>query len=144
MPTPSITASKIPHPIAEFRAAFIPPRMASAPPVKNPAITITHQCISPVLVPYKFPSAVVYSSFETLGFFLKKRTSIIRILLLPYPLDRTIKRRKQAPPYPEIASQDWCPRFYGCDGADASFAVGGVSEALYAVPDCAADALFLR
>jgi hypothetical protein len=44
MPTPSITASKHAHPIAEFRAAFIPPLTARAPPVKNPAMTIrTHR-----------------------------------------------------------------------------------------------------
>jgi hypothetical protein len=40
IPTPSITASKHAHPIAEFLAALYPPLMASAPPVKNPAITI--------------------------------------------------------------------------------------------------------
>ena len=40
IPTPSITASNIPHPIAEFLAAFMPPRMASAPPVKKPAMTV--------------------------------------------------------------------------------------------------------
>lgn len=34
-----MTASRHAQPIAEFRAAFIPPRTASAPPVKNPAIT---------------------------------------------------------------------------------------------------------
>lgn len=39
IPTPSITAKKQAHIMAEFRAALIPPRIASAPPVKNPAIT---------------------------------------------------------------------------------------------------------
>jgi hypothetical protein len=39
IPTPSITANNIAHPIAEFRAALAPPRIASAPPVKNPAMT---------------------------------------------------------------------------------------------------------
>ena len=139
-----MTASKIPHPIAEFRAAFIPPRMASAPPVKKPAMTIAHQCISPVLVPYENPLWLLSPSSQILAYFLGERTSIIWILLLPYPLDRTIKRRKQTPPYPEIAPQDWRSRFYGCDGADASFAVGGISEAFYTMPDCAADALFVR
>ena len=57
IPTPSITASNIPHPIAEFLAAFIPPRIASAPPVKNPAITtllsaFTHQISSHSPSPY--------------------------------------------------------------------------------------------
>ena len=40
IPTPSITASRQAHPIAEFLAAFSPPLTANAPPVKNPAITI--------------------------------------------------------------------------------------------------------
>lgn len=43
IPTPSITAKRIAHPMAEFLAAFIPPLMASEPPVKKPAITNTHQ-----------------------------------------------------------------------------------------------------
>jgi hypothetical protein len=40
IPTPSITASKHAQPIAEFLAAFAPPLIASAPPVKNPAMTV--------------------------------------------------------------------------------------------------------
>jgi hypothetical protein len=39
IPTPSITASKHAHPIAEFSADFRPPRIANDPPVRNPAIT---------------------------------------------------------------------------------------------------------
>lgn len=38
MPTPSITANRIAHPIAPFRMARGPPRTASAPPVKPPAM----------------------------------------------------------------------------------------------------------
>jgi len=38
IPTPSITASRQAHPIAEFLAALYPPRTARAPPVKNPAM----------------------------------------------------------------------------------------------------------
>jgi hypothetical protein len=40
IPTPSMTASKQAHPIAEFLAAFNPPLTANAPPVKNPAMTL--------------------------------------------------------------------------------------------------------
>lgn len=40
IPTPSMTASKHAHPIAEFLAAFSPPLTANAPPVKNPAMTV--------------------------------------------------------------------------------------------------------
>lgn len=39
IPTPSMTANKQAHPIAEFLAAFKPPLTASAPPVKKPAMT---------------------------------------------------------------------------------------------------------
>ena len=39
IPTPSITANKIAHPIAEFLAALNPPRIANEPPVRNPAPT---------------------------------------------------------------------------------------------------------
>lgn len=48
IPTPSITASSTAQPIAEFRAAFTPPRTARLPPVKKPAMTVktTHECIS--------------------------------------------------------------------------------------------------
>ena len=42
IPTPSITANKIAHPIAEFLAALNPPRIANEPPVRNPAPTRTH------------------------------------------------------------------------------------------------------
>ena len=38
IPTPSMTANKIAHPIAPFRIARGPPRTASAPPVKKPAM----------------------------------------------------------------------------------------------------------
>lgn len=41
MPTPSITASNIAQPIAEFLAAFMPPLIASEPPVKKPAMTVS-------------------------------------------------------------------------------------------------------
>jgi len=38
IPTPSMTARSTAHPIAEFLAALNPPRTASDPPVKNPAM----------------------------------------------------------------------------------------------------------
>ncbi len=42
IPTPSMTASKIAHPIAPFRIALGPPRTANAPPVKKPAMMAFH------------------------------------------------------------------------------------------------------
>jgi len=38
IPTPSMTANSTAHPIAEFLAALNPPRTASDPPVKKPAM----------------------------------------------------------------------------------------------------------
>lgn len=70
-----------------------------------------------------------------------RHTSIIRILLLPQTLNSAIERREQATPDPEIASQDRRAGFYGCEGTDATFAIGGVAETFYAVPDCATDSL---
>jgi hypothetical protein len=42
MPTPSITASSTAQPIAPFRICLGPPRTASAPPVKKPAMMLFH------------------------------------------------------------------------------------------------------
>lgn len=42
IPTPSMTASRMAHPIAPFRIARGPPLTASAPPVKNPAMIAFH------------------------------------------------------------------------------------------------------
>lgn len=38
MPTPSMTANRIAHPMAPFRIALAPPRTAKEPPVKKPAM----------------------------------------------------------------------------------------------------------
>ena len=65
----------------------------------------------------------------------KTRTGIVWILLLPYSLSRTVKRREKPAPYCKIPPDDWCPCFDRGDGPYASFAVGRVSEALYTVPD---------
>jgi len=40
IPTPSMTANRQPHAMAELRADLHPPLIARAPPVKKPAITI--------------------------------------------------------------------------------------------------------
>ena len=72
----------------------------------------------------------------------RKRTSIIRILLLPHALDGAIKRAEQTAPNAEVTTEDGRARFDGREGADAAFAVGGVAEAFYAVPESAADGLF--
>ena len=38
IPTPSMTARRMAHPMAPLRTAFAPPRTARAPPVKKPAM----------------------------------------------------------------------------------------------------------
>ena len=40
IPTPSMTASRMAQLMAPFLAALYPPRIASEPPVKNPAICL--------------------------------------------------------------------------------------------------------
>lgn len=42
IPTPSMTAKKHAHMMAEFRAALTPPRTARQPPVKKPAMTVSY------------------------------------------------------------------------------------------------------
>lgn len=42
MPTPSMTASRMAQPMAPLRTAFAPPRTASEPPVKKPAMMAFH------------------------------------------------------------------------------------------------------
>jgi hypothetical protein len=88
IPTPSITASKHAHPIAEFLAALYPPLIASAPPVKNPAITV-------------YLSAL-FTQSQTDICHLASHTSIIWVFLLPYSLHCTIKCREEAAPYSKI------------------------------------------
>ena len=51
IPTPSITANRIAHPIAEFLAALNPPRIANEPPVRNPAPTTTPSALSSIFLP---------------------------------------------------------------------------------------------
>lgn len=48
MPTPSMTASRTAQPMALFRAWRSPPRTASEPPVKKPAITVEGSAERPV------------------------------------------------------------------------------------------------
>ena len=85
IPTPSITAKRIAHPIAEFLAALNPPRIANEPPVRNPAPTGTPLALSPHRPP---------CSYLLLFRWQRTHTSIPRILLLPKALYRTVKGRK--------------------------------------------------
>ena len=46
---------------------------------------------------------------------------------VPYALHRAVKRREETTPDAEVAAEDGGAGFDGYDGADASFAVGGVT-----------------
>jgi len=70
------------HPIAEFRAALTPPLTASAPPVKNPAMTFDFG-----------------TSAQAAGGCLGrdyKRTCVVWVFLFADALDGAVKSRKQA------------------------------------------------
>ena len=84
IPTPSITAKRIAHPIAEFLAALNPPRIANEPPVRNPAPTGTPLALS--------PSFTLLLSLAPC--WQRTHTSIPRIFLLPKALYSTVKCRE--------------------------------------------------
>ena len=84
IPTPSITANRMAHPIAEFLAALKPPRIANEPPVRNPAPTKTPSALNPSFTLLLFPAL----HWERI------HTSIPGIFLLPKALDRTVKCRE--------------------------------------------------
>lgn len=67
---------------------------------------------------------------------------VVGILLLADALDGAVKGGEETTPDAEVAAEHGSAHLDGCDGADAALAVGGVSEALDAVPDGAADSLF--
>ena len=84
IPTPSITAKRIAHPIAEFLAALNPPRIANEPPVRNPAPTGTPLALS--------PSFTLLLSLAPC--WQRTHTSIPRIFLLPKALYSAVKCRE--------------------------------------------------
>lgn len=111
--------------MAEFRAALYPPRIASEPPVKKPAIT-------------KDRSIHGHQNIELCE---SRHTRIVRVLLLSEALDRAVERREQTTPHAKVSAEDGRPRLDRCDGSYASLAVGTVSVTLNTVPDCATDTL---
>lgn len=49
-----------------------------------------------------------------------------RVVCAPDSLHSTIERREESAPNTKIAAQDWSSCLYGCNCADASFAIGRV------------------
>jgi len=112
IPTPSMTANSTAHPIAEFLAALNPPRTASDPPVKKPAM----------IALYLF--GVVNGTVAQLVKNLQEISRLdVRVFLLPESFDSTIVCREHATPDSEVSAQYWCSCLYRCECANASFAV---------------------
>lgn len=127
MPTPSITASRHPQAIAEFRAAFNPPLTASAPPVKNPAITMKVRRSATVSVTH---------SREMI-----EPTRIVRIFLLPNAFNCAVKCREKTSPDSKVSSQYGCPCLYSGECSYPPLAVRTISKAFDSMPHCSADSL---
>lgn len=70
-----------------------------------------------------------------------KHTGIVRILLLPESLDRTVECREQTTPNTEVTTENRCSCLDGCDCAYPSLSVGAVPETLDTVPDRATNSL---
>lgn len=68
IPTPSITANRIAHPMAEFLAALNPPRIANEPPVRNPAPTRTPSAFESLVHPAPIPCSLSTGSGHILAF----------------------------------------------------------------------------
>lgn len=139
IPTPSMTPKKTAHMMAEFLAAFTPPRTAKEPPVKKPAITKhrkkpgqNEMTLEKTISQHRIPAG-----WQA----LKKRTGIVRILLLSDSLNRTVECREKTTPYTEVTTENGRSRFDGCDRSYPSLAVGTVSETFHTVPYCTTDCL---
>lgn len=130
IPTPSITASKHAHPIAEFLAAFSPPLTAKAPPVKNPAMTIN-------LLALHDRRRYLHNAVPS----LERHTSIVRIFLLSNTFYSTIKCRKETSPDAKIPSQYRRSCFNCCECAYPSLSVRRISKPFDSVPDRTSDCL---
>ena len=109
MPTPSMTARRMAQVMAPLRIDLKPPRTASDPPVKKPAMI----------------------AFQGSSFFRilsdSQLMASIKWLRKHVPLDRAVICREKSSPDAEVASQHWCSRFHGRDCADSPFAVGAIS-----------------
>lgn len=70
-----------------------------------------------------------------------RNDGVVGVLLPAHALDRAVKCREQATPHAKVAAQHGRTHLDGRQRADAALAVGGVAEALDAVPDGTADGL---
>lgn len=136
IPTPSMTARKTAHMIAEFLAALTPPRTAKAPPVKKPAMTAKCKSLAmtPNLKAHRNKIAIPHG-------LTGKHTSIVRIFLLSDTLDRTVERREHTTPNTKVTTENRRTSLDGCDGTYPALSVGAVSETLYTVPDSTTNCL---
>ncbi len=143
IPAPSITASRIAHPMAEFRAALTPPLTASAPPVRKPAMTVPDNQLQPeatVLMELTNLLALQGSSFRrtplTAQSKLENKPAAFvsdRFKIQTYALQTT--------PDTKVASEYRCPSLESGYCSNASFAIGRIAEALYSMPYSTSDTL---
>lgn len=94
--------SKTPHPMADPNIPFGPPART------NPSAAALFPPLSQPLTSHRQRSARQEPRDD----------SIVRILLLPVPLDRAIERREQSTPDSKVASDDWCARLDRTDGSE--------------------------
>lgn len=66
---------------------------------------------------------------------------VVGILLLAHALDGAVESREQTAPDAKVTAQDGRSHLHSGDGADTSFTIGRVSEALDTVPNGAANGL---
>jgi hypothetical protein len=112
--------------IAEFRAAFTPPRTAREPPVRKPA-PMAFQGSSVFRMPL-----MAQSYFEVLA---------MRILLGSFEgIDSTYCTEKTTP-NTEVSAQNRGASLDGCEGTYPALAVGTVAETFDTVPDRTSDSL---
>jgi len=135
MPTPSITARRMAQLMAPFLAALYPPRIASAPPVKKPAICVVlesgnrnsclgylqSRCICGARsqqvscrVSVVVPAGNHSNNHQPL---IINWRCHIRIFLFPDPLDGAVECAEHATPDTEVAAQYRRAHLDGCDGS---------------------------
>lgn len=91
MPTPSMTASRIAQPMAPLRTALAPPRTASEPPVKKPA-----------MIAFQGSSFLLLVGWVSEGY--KGMLEGVAAGTIPNSLDGAVECRKETTPHTKISS----------------------------------------
>jgi len=91
MPTPSMTASRIAQPIAPLRTALAPPRTASEPPVKKPA-----------MIAFQGSSFLLLVGWVSEDY--KGALEGVAAGTIPNSLDGAVECREETTPHTEVSS----------------------------------------